>query len=560
MIDHAPPPVRPGEWALLAGLLALLALLALVTYSHLGEDAFITYRYARNFALGNGLVYNPGEYVEGYSNLFWLLLVAPFEWLGVRLHVAGRVLSTCFFAGVVVAGWWAGRRLVPAGAPAWVAWWLPVAIALEPFLHYHDDRGLETVPYAALIGGALLVMGAGGSLYLVAGLSALVVWTRPEGILFPMALVPALWWRLREEDGGKATVKALSLAAVPVGAFLLQFLFRRWYYGEWVPNTVIAKRPSGGGLGAVLQYVASHGFVPLFGVAGMAMALWDAPRRVLALGALGLTAAGVLFQVQAGNLLNEGFRYQAPLFVPVVVGCWLLVVRVADWMDLPRSPTGPGLWAAGPVAAVLLLAVPYTPFSPGSRWFRGNTDAPRSRLLVRLGEAETWKIGERLRWYLSDPIFINAEAGRWVAREIPPGAVVGGDQLGQFGFYVGPERVVIDLLGLMDREIARNGLTMEYLRQRNAEYLLIESRTDERFWPREARLMPSVPHLTPIVQSEEFRALYRPRWFLRAPISFSKIGFLVYVRADQHDGAAMEEVSIGVSEQEFERAWRVMEQ
>lgn len=36
-----------------------------------GEDCYITYRYARNLVLGDGLVYNPGEYVEGISNPYW---------------------------------------------------------------------------------------------------------------------------------------------------------------------------------------------------------------------------------------------------------------------------------------------------------------------------------------------------------------------------------------------------------------------------------------------------------------------------------------------------------
>src|SRR5262245_32207537 len=40
------------------------------------DDAFITFRYARNWASGAGLVYNAGEFVEGYSHPLWLLLIA----------------------------------------------------------------------------------------------------------------------------------------------------------------------------------------------------------------------------------------------------------------------------------------------------------------------------------------------------------------------------------------------------------------------------------------------------------------------------------------------------
>ena len=37
------------------------------------DDAFITLRYADNLLAGRGLVYNEGEYVEGYTPPLWLL-------------------------------------------------------------------------------------------------------------------------------------------------------------------------------------------------------------------------------------------------------------------------------------------------------------------------------------------------------------------------------------------------------------------------------------------------------------------------------------------------------
>jgi len=40
------------------------------------DDAFISFRYARNWVNGHGLVFNPGERVEGYTNFLWTLLCA----------------------------------------------------------------------------------------------------------------------------------------------------------------------------------------------------------------------------------------------------------------------------------------------------------------------------------------------------------------------------------------------------------------------------------------------------------------------------------------------------
>ena len=39
------------------------------------DDAFISFRYAENFARGAGLVWNAGERVEGYTNFLWTMLM-----------------------------------------------------------------------------------------------------------------------------------------------------------------------------------------------------------------------------------------------------------------------------------------------------------------------------------------------------------------------------------------------------------------------------------------------------------------------------------------------------
>ena len=42
------------------------------------DDAFITFRYARNLADGLGPVFNPGEAVEGYTTFLWMLVSSAF--------------------------------------------------------------------------------------------------------------------------------------------------------------------------------------------------------------------------------------------------------------------------------------------------------------------------------------------------------------------------------------------------------------------------------------------------------------------------------------------------
>src|SRR5687768_14909194 len=58
-------------------------------YFCLFDDAMISMRYAWNFSHGLGLVWNPGEYVQGYTNLLMTLLMS---WATLVGDKSGAVL------------------------------------------------------------------------------------------------------------------------------------------------------------------------------------------------------------------------------------------------------------------------------------------------------------------------------------------------------------------------------------------------------------------------------------------------------------------------------------
>lgn len=58
------------------------------------DDAFISFRYARNLAEGNGLVWNLGERVEGYTNFLWTVAMA------IPYYLNCDPVSFSFFVGM----------------------------------------------------------------------------------------------------------------------------------------------------------------------------------------------------------------------------------------------------------------------------------------------------------------------------------------------------------------------------------------------------------------------------------------------------------------------------
>src|SRR2546427_11263191 len=82
---------------------AVVALLARVlTGPHPIDDAYITFRYARNLAEGLGLVYNPGEWVLGTTAPLWAMLLGGGYRLGLTAlpWLATIVSARCDAAAV----------------------------------------------------------------------------------------------------------------------------------------------------------------------------------------------------------------------------------------------------------------------------------------------------------------------------------------------------------------------------------------------------------------------------------------------------------------------------
>ena len=100
----SPTKVRPSavEFLLIAAGLALVW-----RYAWIMDDAFVYARYADNAVLsGLGLVYNRGEFVEGYSSPLWMLWMLPLRALGLnywQIWLGTGLASFAAAGGLLVA-------------------------------------------------------------------------------------------------------------------------------------------------------------------------------------------------------------------------------------------------------------------------------------------------------------------------------------------------------------------------------------------------------------------------------------------------------------------------
>lgn len=81
---------------------SLIIVIAVIFYFYtqgfkfIQDDSFITYRYVENFTEGNGLVFNIGENVEGYTCFLWVISLSLIKILGFNLISASQTLGIIF--------------------------------------------------------------------------------------------------------------------------------------------------------------------------------------------------------------------------------------------------------------------------------------------------------------------------------------------------------------------------------------------------------------------------------------------------------------------------------
>jgi arabinofuranosyltransferase len=200
------------------------------------DDAFISLRYIRQWLAGNGLVYNIGDPVEGYSSFLWIILLGLTGRFGMDLIVAARVWGIGFSLATLLLAYVFARRLpFPLFTPLFLGLSAPFAMWAV--------GGLENPLFMLLaLAGSILFYreeerDSGWSSSICWGLLAL---TRPEGLLF--GAIASLYrftrlYRLRKRPGAQDYQRMAVLAVI----VLPHLIWRLAYYGYPVPNTYYAK-------------------------------------------------------------------------------------------------------------------------------------------------------------------------------------------------------------------------------------------------------------------------------------------------------------------------------
>ena len=397
------------------------------------DDAYITFRYVKQFTSGNGVVYNIGEFVEGYSNFLWLILLSPFQKLGLDIVPISKFLGLFLAFLTLIVTWQFGNRFkYPFIAPLFL-------VCSGPFIIW-TMGGLETHLFAFLLVLASYTFvkendqkkGICSAVWF--GLLAV---TRPEGIMFAgIALLFRSWTLFQEKQRPfQQDWIRLGILIAIFGSFLL---WRYSYYGDWLPNTYYAK---------------SMGFHPR----GFIEGTFYIYQIILRIGGIFFVLIPIGFA-----LIDYKMDIAIPyLFLNVIFYFAFIFLSGGDWMPLLRFGVH--------ILPLIYLLVAAGLTSISNRW----PELPVKILILCLviGQMaflsmislEQFVIdGEGRTIHTMDE---NDRQLSYLLTRAESGDVVALTQAGKYAYFLPLDVRIVDMIGLNDAHIARvppkfpNGLT-----------------------------------------------------------------------------------------------------
>ena len=458
-MDAAPKSIKFYRIVALAICVAVFVLLLVKNHAFYHDDAFITLRYAHNFVHGAGIVWNPGERVQGYSNFLHLMLVSLLGFLGIDLWLASRIVCAAALLALAAYTFFGPLRLegrdrshpldmipfllVSASAPI-VIWMLGglegvLFSALVAF-------GVTTFLYATASGTKLVPLAASGTWLSLASLA------RPDGAIF--LLVSSIFVAALARG---RRLRAMGALLLPCALVLIPYaIWTKAYYGDFLSNTFYAKAEGfsllrlNAGLLYVAKFALSPPYLLIWLLAAICYAVYSRRFDRAILYIVTCVIGYLIFIVYVGGDHMVGFRLLLPL-VPLSGYALQLLLRKV----------------IAPEARLRALAV----------------------YVLILGLSLAQLASRQLNPAAEDPAAgVGTVVGRYITKNWPRNSLIALNTAGSTPYYATENRYV-DMLGINDRHIARRRIDKplvsgrylaghakgdgEYVLSRNPDFIII---------------------------------------------------------------------------------------
>src|SRR6266850_2400289 len=246
----------------------------------LQDDAFISFRYAKNLVDFNNFSWNADDVtkIEGYSNFLWTCLLAAGIKLGIDPETSSTVLGLGSGVATLLVTYSLGRLIFKDFRYSLVA---ILFLGTNYTFSAYMTGGLETQLQCFLVACTAFMIvkaleqdrPAKTHLFLCGTFTALAMLTRLDSSLLCGILIVYFLFAVYKKQGYNiGTILVYGVAvAVPIVVLVLPWLLWKYsYYGDLLPNSFYLKATEysfnvfKSGLGYVFSFFASYYLLPFF--------------------------------------------------------------------------------------------------------------------------------------------------------------------------------------------------------------------------------------------------------------------------------------------------------
>lgn len=232
-------------------------ILKCIELNFIQDDAYTSFRYAKNFINGNGLVFNKGEQVEGFTNFLWVILLSKLYFFNADLEITSQILSTFFGLAVIWITYLLSRLFLIKDNASFIDHSLtllpPFLVSYSAPMIYWSVSGMETSLFIFLTLLSLYYFFTKesrqkfGKVFIIVSIINSLL--RPEGLFFfiIICLYELFSTIINENFKFRISLKKYFNNSrnreflyffIPIILFIV---FRLIYYGHYFPNTFYAK-------------------------------------------------------------------------------------------------------------------------------------------------------------------------------------------------------------------------------------------------------------------------------------------------------------------------------
>ena len=508
------------------------------------DDAFISFRYVQNFVDGNGLVFNIGERVEGYTNLLWVLILSVFVLFKINIQSISQILSV--LSGVIVI--FMTFKLSEL---------FEIKNDVKSVRKARTDDDKATLNYFDLIPSVMLVFTGSFIFWAISGMETamfisfclaglffyiksaqnksdttvnykfpffilLATLTRPEGLyFFGLIMIHRIFFAFRDHKSealkilfSKNNILSYAVYVIPV---ILYFAVRYSYYGYLFPNTYYAKTGmSGAYLNSGIEYFTK--FLTSYLLYGIILIapfyLFRNKENFFQLSLYYLIIISfIIYVISIGGDVLKQNRF----FLPVLPLIYILFAKFLTDIYIKLKGKFGNSGFAFPLVFIITGLICFFYYTSQKEQLDKDIQSENG-LVDKMKISGNWFKNKQQQ--LGRPLNLAATT------------------IGAVSYFAGPNVNVIDLLGLTDREIAHNPKIIPEIsdqtigwkeRNYNADYVM-SRKPDYVYFS--TGVKPSAYAERALYTTSDFMNYYFPYYFSDKANSFTDV---VYKRKSDEE-------------------------